>query len=40
LLASGATFGAAAAATLICRAATLWFALVLGIGAVFFLGRR
>lgn len=40
LLASGATFGAAAAATLICRAATLWFALLLGIGAVFFLGRR
>lgn len=40
LVASGAVLGTAVLATLICRAVTLWFAVVLGIGAVLLLGRR
>lgn len=40
LVAGGAVFGAAVLATVICRAVTLWFAVVLGIGAVLFMGRR
>ena len=40
LLASGAVLGTAVLATVICRAVTLWFAVVLGIGAVLLLGRR
>ena len=40
LVAGGAVFGTAVLATVICRAVTLWFAVVLGIGAVFALGRK
>jgi uncharacterized membrane protein YbhN (UPF0104 family) len=40
LMGGGAAFGAAVLATVICRAVTLWFAVVLGIGAVLLLGRR
>jgi uncharacterized membrane protein YbhN (UPF0104 family) len=40
LVAGGAAFGTAVLATVICRAVTLWFAVVLGIGAVFLLGRH
>jgi glycosyltransferase 2 family protein len=40
LTARGAAFGTAVLATVICRAVTLWFAVVLGIGAVLLLGRR
>lgn len=40
LLAGGAVFGTAALATVICRTVTLWFAVVLGIGAVLLLERR
>jgi glycosyltransferase 2 family protein len=39
LVAGGAMFGTAVLATVICRAATLWFAVVLGVGAVLLLGR-
>lgn len=40
LVAGGAVFGTAVLATVICRAVTLWFAVVLGIGAVLLMGRR
>ncbi len=40
LVASGTVLGTAVLATLICRAVTLWFAVLLGIGAVLLLGRR
>jgi glycosyltransferase 2 family protein len=40
LVAGGTVLGTAVLATLICRAVTLWFAVVLGIGAVVVLGRR
>ena len=40
LVAGGAVFGTAVLATVICRAMTLWFAVVLGIGAVLLMGRR
>lgn len=40
LVASGAVLGTAVLATLICRAVTLWFAVLLGGGAVVLLGRR
>jgi len=40
LLAGGAVLGTAVLATVICRAVTLWFAVVLGLGAVLLLGRR
>jgi len=40
LVAGGAVFASAVLATVICRAVTLWFAVMLGIGAVFALGRR
>ncbi len=40
LVAGGAVFGTAVLATVICRAVTLWFAVVLGIGAVLALGRK
>ncbi len=40
LVAGGTVLGTAVLATLICRAVTLWFAVVLGIGAVVLLGRR
>lgn len=40
LVAGGAVFGTAALATVICRAVTLWFAVILGIGAVLLLGHR
>jgi len=40
LVADGTLFGTAVLATVICRAVTLWFAVVLGIGAVLMLGRR
>ncbi|WP_295543434.1 lysylphosphatidylglycerol synthase transmembrane domain-containing protein [uncultured Thiohalocapsa sp.] len=36
----GATFGTAVLATVICRAVTLWFAVILGLVAVFILGRE
>lgn len=39
LAAGGATFGTAVLATVICRAVTLWFAVILGLLAVFILGR-
>ncbi len=39
LVAGGAAFGTAVLATAICRVVTLWFAVVLGIGAVMLLGR-
>ncbi|QVL49596.1 MAG: flippase-like domain-containing protein [Thiocapsa sp.] len=40
LVAGGTMFGTAVLATVICRAVTLWFAVVIGVGAVFVLGRR
>ncbi len=40
LVAGGTAFGVAVLATVICRVVTLWFAVVLGLGAVFALGRR
>ncbi len=40
LVAGGTVFGTAVLATVVCRAVTLWFAVVLGIGAVLLLGRR
>ncbi|KAA6182818.1 flippase-like domain-containing protein [Thiohalocapsa marina] len=40
LAAGGAAFGVAVLATVICRLVTLWFAVVLGIGAVLVLRRR
>ena len=40
LVAGGTVVGTAVLATLICRAVTLWFAVVLGIGAVLIMGRR
>lgn len=40
LTSGGAVFGAAVLATVICRVVTLWFAVVLGIAAVFLLGSR
>ena len=40
LVAGGAPFGTAVLATVICRAVTLWFAVVLGVLAVLALGRR
>lgn len=40
LAAGGVPLGTAATATLICRAATLWFAVGLGIGAVLLMERR
>ena len=40
LAAGGVPLGTAATATLICRAATLWFAVALGIGTVLFMERR
>ena len=40
LVVGGAVFGSAVLATVICRAVTLWFAVVLGIGVVLALGRR
>lgn len=39
LITGGAVFGTAVLATVICRAVTLWFAVILGIGAVVVLGR-
>ncbi len=40
LMAGGTALGTAVLATVICRAVTLWFAVVIGVGAVFVLGRR
>ncbi|MBP6243258.1 MAG: hypothetical protein KA377_03665 [Chromatiaceae bacterium] len=40
LVVGGRDFDTEVLATVICRAVTLWFAVVLGIGAMFLLGRR
>lgn len=40
LVAIGTPFGTAVLATVICRAVTLWFAVILGIGAVLMLSQR
>jgi glycosyltransferase 2 family protein len=40
LTAGGVVFGTAVLATVICRAVTLWFAVVLGVGAALLLGGR
>jgi len=40
LLAAGAVLGTAVLATVVCRAATLWIGVLIGIGAVIWLGRR
>ncbi|MFZ1576445.1 MAG: hypothetical protein WAT36_14655 [Chromatiaceae bacterium] len=40
LVLGGGDFDTEVLATVICRAVTLWFAVVLGIGAMFLLGRR
>ena len=40
VLAGGATMSTAVLATVICRAVTLWFAVVIGIGSLLSLGRR
>ncbi len=40
LVVDGTAFGTAKLATATCQLVTLWFAVVLGIGAVLLLGRR
>ncbi|MCU0755818.1 MAG: flippase-like domain-containing protein [Xanthomonadales bacterium] len=40
LLAAGAALGTAVLATVVCRAATLWIGVLIGIAAVIWLGRR
>jgi glycosyltransferase 2 family protein len=40
ILASGAVLSTAVVATVICRATTLWFAVVIGIGTLLVMGRR